>query len=105
MYCGVDNLCRNKIKTIAQNLTVEKLAYYCNVCLPRLYCLKVEYDVCVWEFPLWLSRLRIWSCHCSIGHSCGSDSITGQELPYATEKKKKKNAGNSCRGAVVNESN
>ena len=38
--------------------------------------------------PWWLSRFRIWCCHCcGSGHCCGADLI--QEFPPATGTAKK----------------
>ena len=38
----------------------------------------------------WLSRLRIWDCHCSgSGHCCGKGLVLAQALPQAAENKEK----------------
>ena len=53
-------------------------------------------------FELWLDTMssRMWRCPSSgVGYSCGSDSVTGPELPNAvgaTLKRKKKKNDNNC---------
>ena len=45
----------------------------------------------------WLSRLRIWSCHCyGSGYCCGMDSVPGPEILYAAGAGKKINYIEIC---------